>query len=144
MWKCTYGIAATLRGTIAPLPFCPNDAILCWAIWKKKGLSRMKTIVTMTDRGRITLPANVRKELRIEGETPFELETSGEEITLRPAVVIPREDAWAYTPEHRAAIERALQSPIVPNVSEDDLLAITEAEDPQEAARELIQRRLNA
>jgi AbrB family looped-hinge helix DNA binding protein len=104
----------------------------------------MKTIVTMTDRGRITLPANVRKELRIEGETPFELETSGEEITLRPAVVIPREDAWAYTPEHRAAIERALQSPIVPNVSEDDLLAITEAEDPQEAARELIQRRLNA
>ncbi len=67
----------------------------------------MKTIVTMTNRGRITLPANVRKELNLEGETPFELETTGVQITLRPAVIIPREDAWAYTPEHRAAIERA-------------------------------------
>lgn len=104
----------------------------------------MKTIVTMTDRGRITLPANVRKELHIEGETPFELETSGEEIILRPAVLVPREDAWAYTPEHRAAVERALKSPIVPNVSEDDLVAIIEADDPQEAARDLIRRRLNA
>ncbi len=31
----------------------------------------MKTIVTMTDRGRITLPANVRKERNIEGESPL-------------------------------------------------------------------------
>ncbi len=103
----------------------------------------MKTIVTMTDRGRITLPANVRKELNLEGETPFELETTGEQITLRPAVIIPREDAWAYTPEHRAAIERAIQSPDVPNVSEADLIAIMEADDPQ-AARDFVRQRLNA
>ncbi len=103
----------------------------------------MKTIVTMTDRGRITLPASVRKELRIEGETPFELETSGEEITLRPAVIIPREDAWAYTAEHRAAVERALQSPIVPNVNEADLLAVIESDDPQKAMRALIENRLH-
>jgi AbrB family looped-hinge helix DNA binding protein len=104
----------------------------------------MKTIVTMTDRGRITLPASVRKELNIEGETPFELETTGEQITLRPAIIIPREDAWAYTPEHRALIERARQSPDVPNVSEEDLIAIMDADDPQAAARDFVRRRLNA
>ena len=106
-------------------------------------MNDMKTIVTMTERGRITLPASVRKELHIEGETPFELETSGEEITLRPAILIPREDAWAYTPEHRAAVERALQSPVVSNVNEEDLIAIIEAEDPQAAMRALIENRLH-
>ncbi len=90
----------------------------------------MKTIVTMTDRGRITLPANVRKELNLEGETPFELETTGEQITLRPAVVIPREDAWAYTPEHRAAIERARRSPAYIGVSSEDLEELIDADDP--------------
>ena len=103
----------------------------------------MKTIVTMTDRGRITLPANVRKELHVEGETPFELETIEGRIILRPALIIPREDAWAYTREESAAIERARLSLVVPHVGEDDLIAIIEADDPQAAARILIETRVH-
>lgn len=48
-----------------------------------------------------------RKALHVEGETPFEIEVTEHEIILRPALVIPREDAWAYTPEHLAQIEQA-------------------------------------
>ncbi len=104
----------------------------------------MKTVVTMTDRGRITVPASVRKELHLEGETPFELETTGDHIVLRPALVIPREDAWAYTPEESAAIERARQSPVVPGITEEDLDAINASADPPQAARDLIARKLHA
>ena len=28
-------------------------------------------------------------------------------LLLRPAVLVPREDAWAYTPEHRALLVKA-------------------------------------
>jgi len=104
----------------------------------------MKTVVTMTDRGRITLPASVRKELHLEGETPFELETAGDRIILRPALVIPREDAWAYTPKESAAIERARHSPVVPGITEEDLDAINTSADPQQAARDLIAQKLHA
>ena len=68
----------------------------------------MKTIVSMNAQGRLTVPAEARKALHVEGETPFEIEVTEHEIILRPAVVIPREDAWAYTPEHIARVEQAL------------------------------------
>lgn len=67
----------------------------------------MKTVVSMNAQGRLTVPANARKMLHIEGETPFELEVTEHELILRPALVIPREDAWAYTPEHLEQIEQA-------------------------------------
>ena len=64
----------------------------------------MKTVVSMNAQGRLTVPAEARKALHIEGETPFEMEITEHELILRPALVIPREDAWAYTPEHLAQI----------------------------------------
>lgn len=41
------------------------------------------------------------------GEAHFEAEIRDGELLLRPAVLVPREDAWAYTPEHRALLARA-------------------------------------
>lgn len=67
----------------------------------------MKTVVSMNAQGRLTIPAEARKLLHVEGETPFELEVTEHQLILRPAVIIPREDAWAYTPEHVARVERA-------------------------------------
>ncbi len=67
----------------------------------------MKTVVSMNAQGRLTVPIEARKALHIEGETPFELEITEHELILRPALVIPREDAWAYTPEHLEQIEQA-------------------------------------
>ena len=68
-----------------------------------------KTIVSMNAQGRMTVPAEARRALRVEGETQFELEITENALILRPAVVIPREEAWAYTPAHRQLIEAALE-----------------------------------
>jgi bifunctional DNA-binding transcriptional regulator/antitoxin component of YhaV-PrlF toxin-antitoxin module len=56
----------------------------------------------------MTMPAEVRRELGIEGEATFLIETEGDRVILRRGAVVPAEDAWAYTPEHRALLKRAL------------------------------------
>lgn len=68
----------------------------------------MKT-VTVSETGRLTLPADVRRAIGLEGDSEVEVEVdaAGEAIVLRPVVVLRREDAWAYTPEHRALLTRA-------------------------------------
>jgi antitoxin PrlF len=65
------------------------------------------TAVTMNAQGRLTVPAEARRELGLAGEAHFEAEVHDGELLLRPAVLVPREDAWAYTPEHRALLARA-------------------------------------
>jgi len=55
------------------------------------------------------MPAEARRELRLEGEVQFVVEVGEGEIVLRPAMTIPREDAWAHTPEHRDLLARALE-----------------------------------
>jgi len=68
----------------------------------------MRTI-TMSPNGRLTLPAEVRQRLGLEGETEFAVEvTDHGSVTLRPVVVLPRDDAWAYTAEHLSQVAKAL------------------------------------
>lgn len=65
--------------------------------------------VTMSPNGRLTLPAEVRQKLGLTGETEFDVEVSGHDsVTLRPVVVLPRDDAWAYAAEHLAQVAKAL------------------------------------
>jgi len=59
------------------------------------------------EQGRLTIPAQAREVLRVSGKTHWQVEVTDEGLLLRPAVLIPREDAWAYTPEHLALIEQA-------------------------------------
>ena len=66
-----------------------------------------RKLVAMKADGRITLPVRARRALGVEGETQFEVEVTGDAIVLRPAVVLPREDAWAYTPEHRRLVAKS-------------------------------------
>lgn len=68
-------------------------------------------IVTMSKDGRITLPAETRRALGLNGEAELEIEVDAAQdaIVLRPAVVLRREDAWAYTAEHRALLRSALE-----------------------------------
>ncbi|HEX5501384.1 MAG TPA: AbrB/MazE/SpoVT family DNA-binding domain-containing protein [Thermomicrobiales bacterium] len=63
--------------------------------------------VTMDARGRMTLPVEARRALHLESGTDFEIEVVDSAIVLTPAVLAPRGDAWAYTPEHRALVDRA-------------------------------------
>jgi bifunctional DNA-binding transcriptional regulator/antitoxin component of YhaV-PrlF toxin-antitoxin module len=66
-------------------------------------------IVVMNESGRLTVPTEARRALGIEGEAEFEIEVDRDQdaLILRPAVLLRREDAWAYTVEHRTLLERA-------------------------------------
>lgn len=84
----------------------------------------MKTIVSMNRQGRITLPATARQALHVDGPTQFELEVTDDALILRPAIVIPRADAWAYTAEHLRRVEQArrdVREGRVRHFSEDEL-----------------------
>lgn len=67
----------------------------------------MAKLVTMTPEGRVTIPATARRVLGIEGEARFEIDVADEAIVLRPAVVMTREDAWAYLADHRRLLAKA-------------------------------------
>ena len=86
----------------------------------------MRTI-TMSPNGRLTLPAEVRRKLGLSGETEFDVEvTDHGSVTLRPVVVLRRDDAWAYTAEHLAQVAKALadvREGRVRRVSDADLAA---------------------
>lgn len=82
------------------------------------------TAVAMNAQGRLTVPAEARKALGLAGEAQFEAEIRDDGLLLRPAVLVPREDAWAYTPEHRAMLARAHDDVAhgrVRRLSEDEL-----------------------
>lgn len=67
----------------------------------------MTQTVISNREGRLTIPADVRAALHIEGETYWTVEVVGGAVVLRPAVVLPREDAWAHTPAHTSKVKRA-------------------------------------
>ncbi len=67
----------------------------------------MRTVVLVGKSGRVTLPAKARRELGLHEGSEMVFEVIDGVITMRPAVVLPREDAWAYTREHRAALAQA-------------------------------------
>ena len=69
----------------------------------------LKSLVTMNSQGSITVPAQARELLKVGPDSHFELEVTEHEMVLRPALAIRREDAWAYTPDHLASVQRALQ-----------------------------------
>ena len=68
----------------------------------------LKVLVEVNEQGRMTLPIKVREALGIQGPTQVELDVDDRTVRLRPAVVIPEEDAWAYTREHMEQVRRAL------------------------------------
>ncbi len=86
--------------------------------------------VTLSPTGRLTLPVEIRRSAGIEGEIELEVEIDSESdaIILRPAVVLRREDAWAYSPEHRALLAQGhadSREGRVRHVSEDELASLT-------------------
>ncbi len=82
------------------------------------------TVVAMNAQGRLTVPVEARKALGLVGGAQFQAEISDEGLLLRQAVLVPREDAWAYTSEHRSLLARAREDSArerVRELSEDDL-----------------------
>ena len=65
-------------------------------------------LVKVAADGRMTLPAAVRRALELnDGEARLSIDVTDGVAVMRPSVVIPREDAWAYMPDHLAAVRRA-------------------------------------
>lgn len=64
----------------------------------------MRAIVTVTERGVITLPAKLRRELGLKAEDVLIAETTAEGLLLRPAVTLPVE---LYTAEREAEFDAA-------------------------------------
>ena len=85
----------------------------------------MKRVV-MNRAGRLTVPAEARRELGLDGETEFEVEVDRVHaaIILRPTVAPRDEDGWACTPAHRDLLAQAHQESRegrVRRVTEEDL-----------------------
>lgn len=68
---------------------------------------RLAKPVAMNAGGRLTLPAEARRYLGIEGEAQFQIEEITGGLILREAVTVPRDDEWAYTPEVRDLVRRS-------------------------------------
>jgi AbrB family looped-hinge helix DNA binding protein len=65
----------------------------------------------MSEQGRMTLPAEIRRKLGLTGEVDFYVVADSEHdrVILQPAVTVPREDAWAYEPGHIRLLRKALE-----------------------------------
>ncbi|TVR06587.1 MAG: AbrB/MazE/SpoVT family DNA-binding domain-containing protein [Spirochaetaceae bacterium] len=70
----------------------------------------MKFTLAITDRGTITLPSRLRKEMGIGADSLLIAETTNEGILLRPAVVLPVEVYSADQLNEFAASEKELDS----------------------------------
>lgn len=64
----------------------------------------MKTIVTVTNRGVVTLPAKLRQAMGLSADDQLIAETVPEGLLLRPAVTLPVE---IYTPEREREFDEA-------------------------------------
>lgn len=86
-------------------------------------------LVAMNGEGRITIPAAARRQLGLDGEAQFQAEVRDGALVLRPTVLIPREDVWAYTPEHLKRVASARREDLGRQLTEADLdrLAPSEA-----------------
>ncbi len=94
----------------------------------------MSRTISMSPNGRLTLPSEARRALGLDGAMEFEVEVDVEEdvLVLRPVLLLRREDAWAYTAEHRALLARAhadSREGRVRQMTEEDMIAIADAAD---------------
>lgn len=55
--------------------------------------------VTISAKGQIALPKEVRTKLSIKTGDQFRVEISGTKIVLTPVVTVPKEQAWFWTEE---------------------------------------------
>ncbi len=67
----------------------------------------MKTLLTISDRGVLTLPAKLRKELGLKGNDPLIAETTADGLLLRLAVALPLE---IYTPAREREFDEEEQA----------------------------------
>lgn len=88
-----------------------------------------EVLVTMNGEGRVTIPVAARRRLGLDGVAQFQVQVRDGTLVLRPVVIIPREDAWAYDARHLESVARARREDEARRLTEADLdrLAPSEA-----------------
>ena len=60
----------------------------------------MNTVITIDKAGRLVIPKSLREELHLEAGDALELESAGEEITLRPvrskSTLVKKQGVWVF------------------------------------------------
>jgi bifunctional DNA-binding transcriptional regulator/antitoxin component of YhaV-PrlF toxin-antitoxin module len=81
--------------------------------------------IVSNEKGRLTIPAEVRAALHVEGVTHWTAEVVDGALVLRPAVLVPRDDAFLYSAAERArreeSREQARAGRAYGNVRPDDM-----------------------
>ena len=78
--------ARRLRGSTPPGRI--SDILRIRSAATRHGVHRMNETLVVSSRGQITLPATLRKRLGIKGGDVMILEDRGDEIVLKPGVVV--------------------------------------------------------
>jgi AbrB family looped-hinge helix DNA binding protein len=99
----SFGVATMRR--IDDLPHWLYHGLRC-GVSRRRG-EQMRATVSINAQGRMTVPSEIRRELGITGEATVIVETEGGRMIMRPAIVIPAEDAWAFTAEHQERLASA-------------------------------------
>ena len=81
--------------------------------------------IVISESGRVTLPVEVRRCLGLKGGTELEvaIDEANDVIILRPAIDVPEEDRWAFTPDHRRLVAQARR-----DAQEGRVYQVTESE----------------
>jgi bifunctional DNA-binding transcriptional regulator/antitoxin component of YhaV-PrlF toxin-antitoxin module len=97
------GIAkkSAARKRVANKSYASSSSLL------RNSVARKPTLIHMNAQGRVTLPASARRRLGLEGDADLQLDVERRAIVLKPTLVLPVEDAWAYTTRHRELLTRA-------------------------------------
>lgn len=86
--------------------------------------------LTIDSKGRVTIPADLRRELGIDENTPIRVDrTDAGTFELVPAAIVPRDQLWYHAEEGRARLR----------VAEEDLRSgrSTRVSGPDDAQRHL-------
>jgi AbrB family looped-hinge helix DNA binding protein len=106
-----------------------------------------KAVLTVSEKGRITLPVAARRALRLEPNSRVECEVVDNTIVLRKVVVVPAEDAWLYEPETAKRLVQARNRARTGRrwrLTEDFLLRLIErADDAERAGGQLTREELD-
>jgi antitoxin MazE len=82
--------------------------------------------VTISAKGQVALPKEVRTKLSIKTGDQFRVEISGTKIVLTPVVTVPKEQAWFWSEEVQAKVRASEEDHKKGNFKEyadvDDLL----------------------
>jgi antitoxin MazE len=65
--------------------------------------------VTISAKGQVALPKDVRNKLGVKAGDQFRVEVSGAKIVLTPVVTVPKEQAWFWTEEVQAKVRASVE-----------------------------------